>query len=60
MNNIFAVLGVADTARVSFGTEGPLCIRFKLDETDGSHLTYYIPELIMPTSSIPTSVFTAL
>ena len=59
VNNIFSVLGVADTTIVSFGTGVPLCIRFDLDSTGDSHLTYYIPEAVLLTSSIPTSVFTA-
>ena len=59
VNNIFSVLGVADTTIVSFGTGVPLCIRFDLDSTGDSHLTYYIPEAVLLASSIPTSVFTA-
>ena len=60
VNNIVSVLGVADTAMVSFGTEVPLCIRFDFDSTGDSHLTYYIPEAVFPAPSIPTSVSTAL
>ena len=60
VNNIVSVLGVADTAMVSFGTEVPLCIRFDFDSIGDSHLTYYIPEAVLPTPSIPTSVSTAL
>ena len=60
VNNIFAVSGVADTTMVSFGTGVPLCIRFDLDSTGDSHLTYYIPEAVLPTPSMPTSDFTAL
>ena len=60
MKNIFPVLDVADTATVSFGTEVPFRIRFDLDSVDDSHLTYYIPEAILPTPSIPTSDFTTL
>ena len=59
VNNILSVLGVADNTIVSFGTGVPLCIRFDLDSTSDSHLTYYIPEAVLLTSSIPTSVFTA-
>ena len=59
VNNILSVLGVADNTIVSFGTGVPLCIRFDLDSTSDSHLTYYIPEAVLLASSIPTSVFTA-